>query len=379
MAIFTKNKDLDRIQLYLEKEIADLRQEISKAGINLGSFALAQGAGGGGGIRDLRLLGSEIIITDTRGQDYRLDLTPILEKITSFTLTGQALTIATNIRSFLVTLPLRDVIQGFSLTGRTLNLETDEENYAVDLSGVTGKITDFSISGRTISLTYDSTTRTVQVPDSELISSFSITAGVATLTTNRGEYRATLPEITADTIKNVRLIGDTILSIETDQKTHNLQLPSGGDTIQNLSVNASNNLILETVRGNFVTAIPRQGDLIEGLRVVDGTLFLDIVGKESFSVKLPVGTVTPGPGDPDPGDGKTPNVPTGEDTRSFFNALHTESSGIILIEDGQDFFVTEDITGHVAGLPAGRDDAIITEGGEVLITEAVVDVITIGG
>ena len=377
MAIFTKNKDIDRIQLYLEREIDNLRQEVREAGGGLGSFALAQSAGGG--IRSIELVGSDIVIFDTRGREFRLSLAPILEKINSFTLTGQVLTIATSVRDFIVSLPTRDVIRGFSLSGRTLNLETDEEDYAVDLSGVAGSISDFTITGRTISLTYDGTAHTVQVPENELVSSFTITSGVATLTTNRGEYRATLPEVTADTIQSVGLIGGSILSIKTDQKTHNLQLPSGGDTIRNLRVNDSNNLILETVRGNFITALPRQGDLIEGLRVVEGTLFLDITGKDSFSVKLPVSTGTTPDPDPDPGNGGTPAVPSGKDTRSFLRALHTEGAGVILTEDGQDFFVTEDITGHVAGLPSGRDNAIITEDGEVLITEAVVDLITVGG
>ena len=396
MAIFTKNKELDRIQLYLEREIANVRQEIREAlrsrdpvnpnrnelsnrdfsAIGQGAL-LAVGAGGigGSGIQSFTLLGSVLTITDTLDNDYNIDLAPILTRVESFSLTDNMLKLVTNSQEFVITIPTRDVIQGFELNGKTLTLDTDEEDYNVDLSSLTGTLSDFSITGRTISLTYEGTTSSVLVPDAELISGFDLTSRVLTLTTNRATYTATLPEQTADTIQSVTLTG-TVLQITTDQKTHSLQLPSGGDTINNLRVNSSNVIVLETVRGNFTAQIPRQGDLIEGLRVVDGYLYLDIVGKDGFKVKLPVSTaVTP---DPDPEDPtETPDVPTGRDTRSLVSALQTELGEIILVEDGQDFLVREDITGHVAGLPAGRPDAILTETGEVLITEEVIDLITV--
>lgn len=366
MPLYTQNQDLNRIQLYLEKEIERVRQEI---GQNTGGGGTSTGSG----IKSFELSGQDLILTDSNDTAYRIDLSPILERVSSFSLDEGVLKIITTNREFMVTLPERDVIRGFEIDGKTLNLETDEEDYSVDLSGIAGKLTDFSITGRVISLTYDGKTEALTIPDSETITSFTRSGNVLTLTTSKGTKQVNLPVVDGgDTISEIKLISDTILQIVTDQKTHSLTLPTGGDTIKGLKVDNANTLILETNRGNFTTPIQRQGDIIEGLRVVDGKLFLDILGKESLSVTLPVGTGggdDMGGDDDDNGDSQTPQVPTGQDTRSFLYALLSENREIILTEDGSDFIVSEEVQGHLEGLPAGREIAVLTEEGEVLLSE----------
>ena len=372
MPLFSDNQELNRIQLYLEKEIQRVRDEIGQ-----GAGAVAIG-GSGSGIGDLVLRGTVLVLTDADGKEYEIDLSPILEKIQDLTLTGDVLQLNTNNRNFMVTFPKRDVIRGFALANKILQLRTDEENYDVDLSRIAGTLSDFSISGRVISLEFDGSVRNVtlppQNPSGDTIESFERSGNMITIGTDHGSHSVTLPDASGDTILSLNLI-EHILQVKTDQGTHSIELPSGGDRINSLTVSQSNNLVLNTDRGNFVAPIPRQGDIIEGLRVVDGYLYLDILGKDSLSVKLPVST---GGESPDEGpDPDTPQVPTGRDVRSFKYALLSENDELVLVEPEDDFITLERISGHLEGLPPGYNNAILSEDGEVLITEDELDTLNL--